>query len=184
MADPEFQRDLLATVRASAERINSLIARLRHEDAAAHPEPPGFPLMERLAAIARARAGSVALDREGPEGALPLVAMPPESFDAAVTHLPDNAAEASPPGEPVRLVVRPAPGALELDIIDRGPGMSAEFVRDQLFRPLATSKPGGSGIGAWQARDLLTRAGGSLSVLTSPGQGTTMRLRLPVHRAA
>lgn len=190
IADPEFQRDLLTTVRASADRINTLIARLRQEDAAAEarggaaPEAAGFPVMERLSALARARAGRIALDREGEEAPLPLVAMPPESFDAAVTHLLDNAAEASPPDEPVRLVVRPGADALELDIIDRGPGMSAEFVRDQLFRPLATSKPGGSGIGAWQARDLLTRAGGSLSVLTTPGQGTTMRLRLPVRRAA
>jgi putative PEP-CTERM system histidine kinase len=190
MADPEFQRDLLTTVRASADRINTLIARLRQEDAAAEargvaaPEPVGFPVMERLAALARTRAGTVALNREGGEGALPLVAMPPESFDAAVTHLLDNAAEASPPGEPVLLVVRPGRDALEIDIIDRGPGMSAEFVRDHLFRPLATSKPGGSGIGAWQARDLLTRAGGSLSVLTTPGEGTTMRLSLPVRAAA
>jgi putative PEP-CTERM system histidine kinase len=188
MADPEFQQDLLTTVRASAQRINTLIARLRQEDAvAAGPAAataPGFAVMERLEALARGRAGRVDLAPEAPAEALPLVAMPPESFDAAVTHLLDNAAEASPPSEPVRVVVRPQAGGLELDIIDRGPGMSPEFVRDELFRPLATSKPGGSGIGAWQARELLTRAGGSLAVLSAPGEGTTVRLRLPVRAAA
>jgi signal transduction histidine kinase len=71
---------------------------------------------------------------------------------------------------------------IEIDIIDKGPGMTAEFVRDQLFRPLSTSKPQGSGIGAWQARDLLREAGGELAVLTSPGVGTTMRLTLPAYR--
>ena len=37
-------------------------------------------------------------------------------------------------------------------IIDRGPGMTPEFIRDELFRPLSTSKAQGSGIGAWQKR--------------------------------
>jgi signal transduction histidine kinase len=66
-----------------------------------------------------------------------------------------------------------------LDITDRGPGMSAEFVRDTLFRPLISGRAGGSGIGAWQARDLLRGAGGDLAVISAPGAGTTMRVTLP-----
>jgi putative PEP-CTERM system histidine kinase len=179
IADPEFQSDLLTTMRASVARIDTLIERLRHEDAAAEG---AFAVAERLRAIARARPG-VALEIEA-DGPLPLATMPPENFDAAVTHLLNNAAEASPPAAPVRLVVRPQDGALELDIIDHGPGMSAEFIRDELFRPLATTKVGGSGIGAWQARELLTRAGGALAVISAPGAGTTMRLRIPARRVA
>jgi len=178
--DPEFQRDLLTTMRASAARINTLIARLRQEEEAGAAPPPAVPplaVMDRLRALARGRARPVELEQEG--SALPLAAMPPENFDAAVTHLLNNAAEASPPEAPVRVVVRPAGGALEVDIIDHGPGMTSDFIRDELFRPLATSKPGGSGIGAWQARELLRQAGASVSVLSQPGQGTTMRLRLP-----
>jgi signal transduction histidine kinase len=77
----------------------------------------------------------------------------------------------------VRILLRAAGvDRLEIDIIDQGPGMTPEFVRDRLFRPLATSKAKGSGIGAFQARELLREAGGELSVLTAPGQGTTMRL--------
>jgi signal transduction histidine kinase len=48
-----------------------------------------------------------------------------------------------------------------------------------LFRPLATSKRDGSGIGAWQARELAREAGGDLTVLSELGVGTTMRLILP-----
>jgi signal transduction histidine kinase len=57
--------------------------------------------------------------------------------------------------------------------------MTPEFIRDELFRPLSTSKPTGSGIGAWQARELLCGAGGDLAVLSRPGAGTTMRVILP-----
>jgi signal transduction histidine kinase len=66
-----------------------------------------------------------------------------------------------------------------VDIIDRGPGMAAEFVRDELFRPFSTTKGGGHGIGAYQARELLRRAGGDLLVISRPGSGTTMRIILP-----
>jgi signal transduction histidine kinase len=62
--------------------------------------------------------------------------------------------------------------------------MTPDFIRDELFRPLSTSKPGGSGIGAWQARDLLRAAGGELTVLSKPGAGTTMRLSLPLQESS
>ena len=71
-----------------------------------------------------------------------------------------------------------------VDIIDRGPGMTPDFVRDELFRPFRTSKREGSGIGAFQARELLREAGGDLIVLSRPGEGTTMRLLLPLAEGA
>lgn len=184
IADPEFQRDMLMTVRASAERINTLIARLRQPEAAAPPrrdstqapagEPDEVDPLPRLRAMAAARRHPVLVETEGEPRGQAAIAAP--KFDAAVTHLLDNAIEASDQGVAVRLVLRRAAGRLELDIIDQGPGMTAEFVRDRLFRPLDTSKAAGSGIGAFQARELLREAGGELSVLTAPGQGTTMRL--------
>ena len=57
--------------------------------------------------------------------------------------------------------------------------MAPEFVRDELFRPLRSTKSGGHGIGAYQARELLRDAGGDLLVLSQPGAGTTMRVILP-----
>ncbi|WP_135467475.1 XrtA/PEP-CTERM system histidine kinase PrsK [Crenalkalicoccus roseus] len=179
--DPEFQRDMLLTVRASADRINALIARLRQPGDEPLPGPAEAAVapLARLRALAAARAHPVALEEEGAGAAE--VAMAPERFDAAVTHLLDNAIEASAPGEPVRIRLRQEGGRVVVDIIDRGEGMTPEFIRDELFRPLSTSKPRGSGIGAWQARELLREAGGDLTVLSRPGAGTTMRLTLPVR---
>jgi signal transduction histidine kinase len=53
-----------------------------------------------------------------------------------------------------------------------------------LFRPFATTKGGGHGIGAYQARELLRQAGGDLLVLSRRPGGTTMRLMLPAVRVA
>lgn len=181
MQDPEFQRDVLLTVRAATDRINTLIARLRQpEEEAAPPRPaavaPRIAPATRLAALAAARQSRVILE-PGPDPGL--AAIGADAFDAAVTHLINNAIDASPAQEPVRVALRREGGRIVIDIADRGPGMTPEFVRDVLFRPLGTSKAKGSGIGAWQARELLREAGGDLSVLTRPGEGTTMRLTLP-----
>ena len=180
MQDPAFQRDMLLTVRAATDRINTLIARLRQpEEETAQPRPavPAERIAPaaRLAALAAARQSRVILE-PGPDPGL--AAIGAEAFDAAVTHLVNNAIDASPAQEPVRIALRREGGRIVIDIADRGPGMSPEFVRDVLFRPLGTSKEKGSGIGAWQARELLREAGGDLSVLTRPGEGTTMRLTL------
>ncbi len=186
--DPEFQRDMLLTVRASAQRINALLARLRQPGDEPLPEPvpiasgAAVAPLARLRAIAAGRARPLLIE---PEGAPPRqAAISADRFDAAVTHLIDNAEEASPPDEPVRVRLREQAGRIEVDIVDRGPGMTAEFIRDELFRPLSTSKPQGSGIGAWQARELLREAGGELAVLSRPGAGTTMRLLIPLAEAA
>jgi putative PEP-CTERM system histidine kinase len=177
--DPEFQRDMLLTVRASATRINTLIARLRQPEGADLDTTAIEPLA-RLRALAARSAHPVQVEHDD---RMPLrVPMAAEAFDAAVTHLLDNAAEASEPGQPVRLRVQHGQQRVVVEVIDRGCGMTPEFIRDHLFRPLATGKPRGSGIGAWQARELLRRAGGELAVHSRPGEGTTMRMTLPACR--
>jgi putative PEP-CTERM system histidine kinase len=187
--DPEFQHDMLVTVRASASRIKALIARLGQpgdeprpaRDAGPGAAPATAPVAA-LHALAAAQAHAVRVEEaegEGPPLAGLLAAIPPERFAAAVGHLVNNAAEASRPGEVVRIRVKSDPGRVVIDVMDRGMGMSPEFIRDKLFDPLITSKPDGSGIGAWQARELAREAGGEVTVLSEPGVGTTMRLVLP-----
>jgi putative PEP-CTERM system histidine kinase len=190
LENPEFQRDMLATIRAAVQKIGMLIKRLTTPDG-----EPGQVLIpgERLEAVAvttrRLRGAAIELRDDGMTAG---VAMAPAAFDAVITHLLDNAIEASrlaaavsgDEPEPVRIVLRHEARRVLIDIIDAGPGMTPEFVRDELFRPFRTSKAEGSGIGAYQARELVRGAGGDLIVLSRPGAGTTMRLLLPLVEAA
>lgn len=185
--DPEFRRDMVATVRRAADRIDSLIVRLRQPAADAARDgrvPEALDPAARLAVLASRHRGRVRL--EAAPGLA--VTMAAEAFEAAVTHLLDNALEAAPAGTEVVVRLRRDGARALVEITDQGAGMSPEFVRDVLFRPLGTAgKPTGSGIGAWQARELAREAGGELEALTSPGAGTTMRLSLPLaapHRPA
>jgi signal transduction histidine kinase len=58
--------------------------------------------------------------------------------------------------------------------------MSQDFVRESLFTPFRSTKPGGFGVGVYQCREFAREHGGDLEVISSPGSGTTMRLWLPL----
>ena len=62
--------------------------------------------------------------------------------------------------------------------------MDNEFIRNRLFEPFASTKPGGFGIGAFEARSLITAMGGRLSVDSRPGRGTNFTIILPAAEAA
>ena len=177
--NPEFQRDMLATVRASVGKITRLLTRLRadrQERSHALINP-----VERLKdAIEAARISRHANVELVPAGVAGGVAIEPEAFDAVVAHLLNNAIEAAGGDMPVRVETRPEGLSMVIDIVDTGGGMSPEFIRDELFRPFSSTKGDGHGIGVYQARELLREAGGDLLVLSREGSGTTMRLLLPM----
>jgi putative PEP-CTERM system histidine kinase len=179
--NPEFQRDMLATVRASVGKITRLLSRLQAERQERDHAliTPAERLHDLIDAVRMtSRRDIVVADHAGGAGA----AIDPDSFDTVITHLMNNAIEASGAETAIQIDLRvEAPGVV-VDIIDHGPGMAAEFVRDELFRPLRTTKDAGHGIGAFQARELLRDAGGDLLVISKPGVGTTMRLILPSVR--
>ena len=177
--NPAFQRDMLATVRASVGKITRLLSRLQVERQERDFSliTPGERLRDLVEACRTTRGRDIELaDRSGGAGA----AIDPDAFDAVATHLLNNAAEASAPGATVKADLRLEAHGVVVDIIDHGSGMAAEFIRDELFRPLRSSKADGHGIGAYQARELLRDAGGDLLVLSRPGGGTTMRIVLPL----
>jgi putative PEP-CTERM system histidine kinase len=179
--NPAFQRDMLATVRASVGKITRLLARLQVERQGRDHALiiPAVRLHALLDASATARNHNVeVIDYSAGAG----TTIDPDAFDAVVAHLLDNAVEASAPADAVTIELRPEADGVTIDIIDLGSGMAPEFVRDELFRPLRSTKGSGHGIGAYQARELLRDAGGDLLVISRPGTGTTMRIILPLVR--
>ena len=181
--NPEFQRDMLATVRASVAKITRLLSRLHAEQ-----QERSYAMiapMERLKDIVEACriTRGAQIDLVGND-TISGIAIDPDAFDAVTTHLLNNSIEAGGAEALVRVQVRREGLNVVIDIVDNGPGMSPEFVRDTLFQPFATTKGGGHGIGAYQARELLREAGGDLLVLSRVGAGATMRLILPAIGAA
>ena len=174
--NPEFRADMVATLGDCAERMNGLIARLQ-----SHGEQPAEELVALdCAAAARrvaARFGHHPVGVEASAAALALAH--PQRFEQLLAHLVQNAVEASAAEMPVVVTVAAADDRVRVDVADRGPGMTPGFVRDELFRPFASSKPGGFGLGAFEAKQLTEAMGGRLEVESRPGEGTAFRILLP-----
>lgn len=177
--NPEFRADMIATLKSSVGKMNDLLVKLAPAPAStAAPEPVPFALRGVLAAAVAGKRGAHEVRLLGPTG---LVARgDPANLEQAVAHLLQNAVDASPAHEPVTVHVAEAGDQVAIEIIDRGAGMDADFVRHRLFQPFASTKPGGFGIGAFEARALVTAMGGSLSVDSRPGHGTRFTIHLPL----
>jgi signal transduction histidine kinase len=63
---------------------------------------------------------------------------------------------------------------------DTGRGMTEDFIRTSLFRPFATTKSAGLGVGLSQCRSIVEALGGAITVESRPGSGTTFSVHLPV----
>lgn len=179
---PEFRADMVATLKESAERMNALLARLSQHHRARSEAPHAIeimPVVERLAA-ARRRQHPVTVS-----GVRTAVAhADPAGLEQLLNQLLQNAIDASPQGEPVALAVAADGLTVTINIVDRGCGMSPAFVRDKLFKPFVSSKPGGFGIGAFEARQLAAAMDGRIDVASREGKGTRFRVILKAAHAA
>ena len=88
--------------------------------------------------------------------------------------------DASLPDSPVELRLSADDRQAIVEIVDRGRGMSAEFIRRDLFKPFSSSKAAGFGLGAFEARTLAQAMGGRIEVESKPGAGSRFTLRLPL----
>jgi two-component system sensor histidine kinase MprB len=103
----------------------------------------------------------------------------PERVHRAVGNLLDNAEKWSPPGARIEVSARHG----SVTVRDRGPGIDASdlpHVFDRFYRaPSARGTPG-SGLGLAIVKQVAETYGGSASVESLAGAGTTACLRLPV----
>ncbi len=179
--NPDFRADMIATLKDSATRMNDLLARLsqHHSNRLTAPEPVEIvPLIERVAALRRAQHP---IATGGLRDALAIADA--ARVEQLLGHLLQNAIEASPPGDPVAMMVTREGGKIAIDVVDHGCGMDAAFIRDRLFKPFVSSKIGGFGLGAFEARQLAESMGGSVEVFSREGEGTRFRVTLPAALA-
>nr|HDM99962.1 PEP-CTERM system histidine kinase PrsK [Deltaproteobacteria bacterium] len=69
-----------------------------------------------------------------------------------------------------------------IEITDNGPGIPQELLPNALFEPFKTSKPKGTGIGLWQARQLAAGLNGYISAENTAGGGARFKLSLPLSK--
>jgi len=180
--NPEFRADMLVTLRKSSEKLNALLARLGRYGSGPVEAIKAIDLTKTAQALesrfAREHPVSVAASQEV------AVLADEEGLEQALIHLVQNAIDASESEDPITISVTGDGLQGTIEIIDAGSGMSPEFVRNGLFKPFVSSKQGGFGIGAFEAREMIKAMGGRLHVESREGVGTRFSVVLPIPETA
>jgi signal transduction histidine kinase len=119
--------------------------------------------------------------------------LPPVNADAdrirqVLVNLLTNANEYCPEGAGIGVEARRVDGAVEIAVIDNGPGIQDEQI-DHIFERFTrgeaglTQRVGGTGLGLAISKSLVELHGGSIWVESAPGDGATFRFRLPATPA-
>jgi signal transduction histidine kinase len=136
------------------------------------------PLLEEIVGAYRlGLAGRVTFEVMLP-AALPDVRVDRTLVARALTNLVENALQAMPSGGALRMTADVTSDAVVLQIADTGVGMSAEAA-EQAFEPFFSTKTGGSGLGLPNARRNVELSGGTVTLASAPGRGTTVTVTLP-----
>jgi PAS domain S-box-containing protein len=105
------------------------------------------------------------------------------ALEQVVLNLVTNAAEAMPGGGEIRIQTTTVGERVRLVVADTGRGIPAESV-SHIFDPFFTTKPSGTGLGLSVSYGIVEDHGGSITVESTPGQGTTFVLTFPMKGAA
>ena len=181
-ADTEFR-----LIEAQVHRITSMVGRLlqfarpeEFSDGAERTNPAAvlheaLPLVQHLLTK-----GHVTLTLES--HSTRLVLMNASELQQVLVNLIINAVHAMPDGGSITLGAadtdQPAPG-VALTVRDTGIGMD-EATQARVLDPFFTTRrDGGTGLGLSICHTLITRQGGTISVQSTPGKGTTFTVWLP-----
>jgi len=112
----------------------------------------------------------------------------PEKAEVALVNLVRNAVKFAPDGGTVSIVVRESGDMAEVSVIDRGVGIPTEeleriFDRFYQVDSSETRSFAGTGLGLYITRELMHAMGGTVSVESEPGLGSTFTLAFPLARS-
>ncbi|MEX2615417.1 MAG: XrtA/PEP-CTERM system histidine kinase PrsK [Alphaproteobacteria bacterium] len=184
--NPEFQKDMIATVGNSVTRMKDLLERFKTvqqpisktmtEDGPASDLAPLMKIVHDVAANWCKQKPDLLVDLPDTIGLL----VDHSRLTSVLDHLLQNAIEAAGVSGSVALRQRVHGREVFIEVEDDGPGMDSGYIENRLFRPLDSQKSSGFGLGAYQTRQLVREMGGRLEVISEVGHGTVMRVVLPL----
>ena len=165
--NPEFQADMLTSLENTVAKMQKLINRLKNLGEQDQILPQQVNLLE----LARRTAQLVVGNRITVSGSAEIVCIDENEIQKVILNLLMNGIEASATHDPIAIEV----GYAQLPYIkvtDQGCGMSARYLRTELFKPFRTTKKLGLGIGLYQCRKIVAAHGGRIEVSSTEGNGS------------
>jgi signal transduction histidine kinase len=183
--NPQFRVDALKSLTGATNKLKAIVARLTKpltSLSGEHKRPfeiDLIPIFNRVLAVtAEPSRGKHSIEIKLPQTLTALG--DPAKIEEVVENLVINALEAM--GEHAgKLTIeagRTEKGAATFSVTDTGPGISPEF-KTQLFKPFATTKKTGVGLGLYTCREVIAAHAGTIEVDSVQGAGTTFRVVLP-----
>lgn len=171
----------LALAENQADRLDQIVTdtlnSARTQVVRWQPVAPASVMDELLASCQGQALGGVLLKVDVPRD-LPFVDGSPQQLHQVLWNLVVNAAEAlDGPGE-IRIGARADRGFVVFDVSDTGPGIPDEL-RERVFEPLFTTKPGGTGLGLAVVRKIVMDHYGTVEIESTELGGTKVTIRLP-----
>jgi len=184
--NPQFRADALKGLTSAANKLKALVARLSRPMTSLsgeHKRPTNVDLVPIIQRV-------IAMTAEPQRSKHSIVTrLPPSLYalaDAArveevLENLVLNALEAmTDKGGTLTIEAgQTTNGAPMFAVSDTGRGMTRQFIDTRLFRPFATTKRTGIGLGLFTCREVIKASGGSIEVDSVEGAGTTFRVVLP-----
>jgi len=171
---PEFQKELLISLRNTVIKMNSLISRLKHL-------PEKDSLQRCPVDLLQLAHDTVALVNGGTfqvSGAPVMAEIDRDEFQKVALNLMLNAVEATRGKRPVMVEVG-GEEAPFFRVKDKGCGIPEDFLRNNIFTPFKSTKQKGLGIGLYQSKQIVEAHGGKIEVMSKPDRGSEFTVWLP-----
>jgi signal transduction histidine kinase len=181
-SDPAAQ-EKLHIIQGEVKRLESFLGDLRDFLRPVHPSKQEINLNEIILEVqalmgpAAEEKGISLEDRLDPS--LPRLPADPNQFNQVLVNLLKNAMEASETGDRIVLASGSEDNQVWFSIQDTGKGMAPE-VQEKIFHPFFTTKEKGTGLGLAVIHKIITDHNGTIDLETSPGEGSTFTIRLPL----
>lgn len=178
--EPEFQEDMLELVDDALKRMGRIEQQLTALHQNVVPKTEVFELNDFLHNCTQRmlnKLGTMKI-RNRCQGDI-MISSDKSLFTSIIENIFINAFEA---GEVtlVDLETSVSPGErILVKVSDNGPGIAKDLLPDGLFQPFKTNKEGGSGIGLWQVKRLVSTLGGTIEAGNNPEGGAFFLMRFP-----
>lgn len=179
--NPEFIDDAFTTIEAMQSRLQNMLSQLTNKQGATDQvrKVNLNQLVDRLIVERCHSFLPLPLKKSDAEVEIQIDA---ERLENVLFHLIDNAQQATEDDGLVFVRIGQDSFYATIAISDTGSGMSEDFIKHRLFKPFDTTKGNaGMGIGAYDALTFAEQSGGSLTVASEVGKGTTFTMRLPLR---
>ncbi|MFZ1713164.1 MAG: XrtA/PEP-CTERM system histidine kinase PrsK, partial [Nitrosomonas sp.] len=175
--NPEFQQDMLETLSLSVNKMKRLLEKLSN---AGKEENVKLLLVEEiLQQIIESKLFHDPTPTLEILGRNLLVKADQSRLERVLSHLVQNAIEATSRDGEVQLNLLQEGDWVVIEIRDTGHGMSEQFIGEKLFKPFESTKTAGMGVGVFESREYITELGGKILVSSEVKQGTIFTVKLP-----